>query len=58
MHERTFPTIFHIVMDYFPIQASAAPCERVFSSSAETDTKKQNKISLALMEALQVLKVH
>src|ERR1700734_3826531 len=43
-------------MDYLPIQASAVPCERVFSSSAETDTKKRNKIKPELMEALQVLK--
>ena len=43
-------------MDYLPIQASAVPCERVFSSSAETDTKRRNKIKPELMEALQVLK--
>jgi hypothetical protein len=43
-------------MDYLPIQASAVPCERVFSSSAETDTKKRNRIGPELMEALQVLK--
>jgi hypothetical protein len=43
-------------MDYLPIQASAVPCERVFSSSAETDTKKRNRIKPELMEALQVLK--
>lgn len=45
-------------MDYLPIQASAVPCERVFSSSAETDTKKRNRISSRLMEALQMLKFH
>jgi hypothetical protein len=45
-------------MDYLPIQASAVPCERVFSSSAETDTKKQNRISPLLMEVLQMLKFH
>ena len=45
-----------MAMDYLPIQASTVPCERVFSSSAETDTKKQNHISPALMEALQMLK--
>jgi len=55
-HEHTFPTIFRIAMDYLPIQASAVPCERVFSSSAETDTKKRNRIRPELMEALQVLK--
>jgi uncharacterized protein YcbK (DUF882 family) len=43
-------------MDYLPIQASAVPCERVFSSSAETDTKRRNKIKPELMEALQILK--
>ena len=43
-------------MDYLPIQASAVPCERVFSSSAETDTKKRNHIKPELMEALQILK--
>jgi hypothetical protein len=55
-HETTFPTIFRIAMDYLPIQASAVPCECVFSSSAETDTKKRNRIKPELMEALQVLK--
>ena len=43
-------------MDYLPIQASAVPCERVFSSSAETDSKKRNRLGPALMEALQILK--
>ena len=43
-------------MDYLPVQASAVPCERVFSSSAETDTKKRNRIKPELMEALQILK--
>jgi hypothetical protein len=43
-------------MDYLPIQASSVPCEQVFSSAGETDTKKRNWISLALMEALQMLK--
>jgi hAT family C-terminal dimerisation region len=55
-HEHTFPTIFCIAMDYLPIQASAVLCEQVFSSSAETDTKKRNKIRPELMEAIQVLK--
>ena len=45
-------------MDYLPIQASAVPCERVFSSSAETDTKKRNRLSPLTMEALQMLKFY
>lgn len=51
-----FPTIFRIALDYLPIQASSVPSERVFSSSAETDTVRRNRISPVLMEALQMLK--
>jgi hypothetical protein len=51
-----FPTLFRLAMDILPIQGSAVPCERVFSSSAETDTARRNKISPELMEALQILK--
>jgi hypothetical protein len=50
------PTWYDMALDYLPIQASAVPCERVFSSSAETDTKKRNRISPLLMEALQMFK--
>jgi hypothetical protein len=32
------------------------PCEQVFSSSAETNTKKRNRLHPSLFEALQVLK--
>jgi hypothetical protein len=45
-----------MAMDYLPIQASSVSCERVFSSSSETDTKKHNRINGLLMEALQMLK--
>jgi hypothetical protein len=54
----TFPTLFKMAMNYLPVQASAVPCERIFSLSAETDMKKQNRISPLLMEALQMLKFH
>jgi hypothetical protein len=47
-----------MAMDYLPIQASAVPCERIFSSSAETDTKRRNRLSTLTMEALQMLKFH
>jgi len=43
-------------MDYLPVQATSVPCERVFSSSKETDTAKRNRINPALMEAIQLLK--
>ena len=58
MNRTRFPTLFAIAMDYLPIQASSIPCERVFSSSAEMDTKKRNQIRPTLMEALQMLKYH
>ena len=43
-------------MDILPVQGSAIPCERVFSSSKETMAMRQNQISHDLMEALQILK--
>ena len=45
-----------MALDYLPIQASSVPSKRVFSSSAETDTKRRNRIHPVLMEALQMLK--
>src|SRR5713226_1434299 len=54
----TFPTLFAITMDYILVQAFSVSCERVFSSSAETDTKWRNHINPMLMEALQILKFH
>lgn len=56
MSEKIHPTLFAVALDYLPIQASAVPCERVFSSSAETDTKRRNRIHPVLMEALQMVK--
>jgi hypothetical protein len=56
MSEAMFPMVYAIAMDYLPIQASAVPCERVFSSSSETYTKRRNCISPVLMEALQMVK--
>jgi hypothetical protein len=43
-------------MDYLPVQASSVPCEHVFSSAGETDTKKHNRLAPDLMESLQILK--
>ena len=45
-----------MAMDYLPIQALSVSCERVFSSSSKTDTKKRKHINGLLMEALQMLK--
>jgi len=43
-------------MDIIPIQASAVPCERVFSSAKATMSPRRNRISTNLMEAFQILK--
>jgi len=51
-----FPLLFQVAMDILPAQASAVPCEGVFSSSKETCTLRRSQISPQLMEALQVLK--
>ncbi|KII83154.1 hypothetical protein PLICRDRAFT_119748, partial [Plicaturopsis crispa FD-325 SS-3] len=45
-----------VAMDILPVQASAVPCERVFSSSKETCTLRRNRTSPRLLEALQILK--
>jgi hAT family C-terminal dimerisation region len=56
MNERTHLTFFDMAMDYLPIQASAVPSEHIFSSSAQTDTARRNRIKPILMEAMQMLK--
>ena len=50
--------MFAMAMDYLPIQALAIPCECIFLSSAETDTKQRNHIGPLMMEVLQMLKFH
>jgi hypothetical protein len=55
-NQTRYPTIFSLAMDILPIQASAVPCERVFSSAKETMTPRRNRISPELMEMLQILK--
>jgi hypothetical protein len=56
MQETGLSTLYAIALDHLPIQASAVPCERIFSSSAETDTKRRNQTHPVLMEALQMVK--
>ncbi|KAF8523599.1 hypothetical protein JB92DRAFT_2539002, partial [Gautieria morchelliformis] len=43
-------------LDYLPAQASSVPAERIFSSNAETDTRRRNRISPHPMEQLQIRK--
>ncbi|EAU93647.2 hypothetical protein CC1G_02877 [Coprinopsis cinerea okayama7 len=51
-----FPTIYRVALDIMSSQASAVPCERVFSSGKETDTMRRAGLSPAMMEVLQILK--
>lgn len=48
--------MYRVALDILPIQASAVPCERVFSSSKETDTLRRANLSPKMMEVLQMLK--
>jgi hypothetical protein len=51
-----YPTLFVLALDVLAIQASAVPCERVFSSAKATMAPRRNRIKPELMEALQLLK--
>ncbi|KII87972.1 hypothetical protein PLICRDRAFT_67621, partial [Plicaturopsis crispa FD-325 SS-3] len=51
-----YPLMFRVALDILPVQASAVPCERVFSSSKDTCTARRTNLSPALLECLQVLK--
>jgi len=53
---REFPILYRIALDVIPVQASAVPCERVFSSSKETDTNRRSNIGDDLMEVIQMSK--
>ncbi|KIK79321.1 hypothetical protein PAXRUDRAFT_161578, partial [Paxillus rubicundulus Ve08.2h10] len=51
-----FPLLYHIALDMLPAQASAVPCEQVFSSGKDTDTEQCSNLSPDMMEILQILK--
>jgi len=51
-----YPVLFHLAMDILPAQATAVPCERVFSSSKETCTLRRSQLGPTTLEILQVLK--
>jgi hypothetical protein len=55
-HKKKFPLLYQIALDVLPVQASAVPCERIFSSAKETDIDRRNKMSGEMMEMLQILK--
>ncbi|KDQ54070.1 hypothetical protein JAAARDRAFT_135955, partial [Jaapia argillacea MUCL 33604] len=51
-----YPLLYRVALDVLPVQASAVPCERIFSSARETTTVRQNKLNPALLKVLQILK--
>jgi hypothetical protein len=56
MQSSTHPTWARIAKDYLPIQGSAVPCERRFSSSGLTSTDRRNRLIPHTFECLQLLK--
>ncbi|PPR02251.1 hypothetical protein CVT24_011602 [Panaeolus cyanescens] len=56
VNEHRFPLMFCVALDVLPVQASAVPCERIFSSSKETCTDRRNRILPRLLEVLQFRK--
>ncbi|RDB18681.1 hypothetical protein Hypma_014779 [Hypsizygus marmoreus] len=56
VHREEYLTVYAILLNFMAIKASAIPCKRAFSSSAEMDRLHRNRIHPALMEALQMLK--
>jgi len=55
-HESVYPLMYRVALDILPVQASAVPCERIFSSSKETDALRRSKMRPELMEILQLVK--
>ncbi|KAG6825110.1 hypothetical protein H0H92_004672 [Tricholoma furcatifolium] len=51
-----YPLLYRVELDVLPVQASSVPCERVFSSSKETDSLRRSQLSPLMMEMLQILK--
>ncbi|KAK7448043.1 hypothetical protein VKT23_013800 [Stygiomarasmius scandens] len=49
-----FPILFRLALDVLSVQASAVPCERVFSSSKDID--RRSRMLTVLVEVLQILK--
>ncbi|KDQ54099.1 hypothetical protein JAAARDRAFT_102260, partial [Jaapia argillacea MUCL 33604] len=51
-----YPLLYQVALDVLPVQALAVPCKRIFLSAKETTTVWRNKLNLALLEVLQILK--
>lgn len=55
-NQHQYPLLYRIALDILPVQASAVPCERVFSSSGETHNPRRSRLSSCMFEILQILK--
>ena len=55
-HSIQYPVLAQMARDYLPIQGSATPSERAFSSASLTDSKQRNRLAPDTFKALQVLK--
>ena len=55
-NQHQFPYLCMTALDILPAQASSVSSERVFLSSKETCTLRQNKITPIFLEILQILK--
>ena len=55
-HSIQYPILASMACDYLAVQGSATPSERAFSSAALTDTKRRNRLTPDIFEALQILK--
>ncbi|KIJ44783.1 hypothetical protein M422DRAFT_104986, partial [Sphaerobolus stellatus SS14] len=51
-----YPQLSLMAMDYIAIQGSATPVERVWSSAADTNSKKRKALTPDHLAALQHLK--
>lgn len=54
--DEKYPTLKRIARDYLPIQGSATPSERAFSSGGITDCLRRNSLTTEIFEGLQILK--
>ena len=55
-HAVQYPTLSHIAQDYLAIPGSSVQSEHAFSSGHLTATKRHNRLTPEVFEALQILK--
>ncbi|EKM81447.1 hypothetical protein AGABI1DRAFT_36291 [Agaricus bisporus var. burnettii JB137-S8] len=55
-HAPVYPTLARIALDVLPIQASAVPCERLFSASKQVATDRRSRLGSDRFEELLVMK--